>query len=105
LAKTNLDTFRELGDEYGDILVEIVAKLQKVQDKVCSVCVSRKVCKDKDETNKLADKILQTKDIQKISTLVGAMATHITREIGANIFAAKFEKEAVEDEGTPIKIE
>ncbi len=104
MAKTKLEIFRELGADYGDLIIGIAAKLQKVQDKVCSVCVSRKICTEKAESRKLADEIVQTKDIMKISRLVGELATHITREIAANVLAATLEKDSAEDKGIDIPV-
>jgi predicted transcriptional regulator len=74
----------ELCTEYVKSLVEIIIILQKIQEKVCNICPKRKGCKMKEETKKSRDKLMQTKDLPKLTALVGAFVDHIAEEIFLN---------------------
>ncbi|MBA7692041.1 hypothetical protein ES703_100599 [subsurface metagenome] len=86
-------------------LVEFVAILQKTQDKLCSVCFKRETCKIKKEGKEIRGKIIETRNIPKLTALVGTFVEHVSGEIFLDLLVASQKREKAKDRGHKIEVE
>lgn len=99
------ENLKELLTGYVKDLVEIITILEKRQEKVCSICPSRRTCKVKDDMKKSFEKMKQTHDIPTLAAFVGNIAEKVSTEIHLQTIMGMLTRKTAPDKGTIIKIE
>lgn len=106
MPKATKENILEICEEYAKSLIEFITVLQKINEKICNICPARKGCWVKEKNKKLVEKGMQTKNLLKLTSLVGTLVEHIAKEIALQTLAAiQAEAIALEKGTTKINIE
>ncbi len=104
MAKTTREILNEIYDDYMKSLGEILQILEKIQNKVCGICPKSETCKGKKKMEKLNDRIIQTKSVNVLISLVEAKAEHINKKLFEMALLDMAKLKAVKDRGTDIPV-